>query len=64
MGKKCFICKKRKAKYPTIVYPLLEMEKEVELCCFCYRKYIKLKERYLHKAYLDLITFYEKGEKI
>lgn len=54
-GNKCYICEKKRAKYPTIIYPTLGVEKEVKMCWFCYRKYIKLKERYLHKAYLDLI---------
>lgn len=51
---KCYICRKKKAKYPTIIYPIMGMEKEVVMCCFCYKKYMKLKERYLFKAYLDL----------
>lgn len=51
MGKVCYFCNKRKAKYPTVIYPISRVEKEVELCCICYKKYLKLKERYLIKAY-------------
>ena len=51
MGKKCYFCNKRKPKYPTIVYPIVSVEKEVELCYICYRKYKKIKERFLAKAY-------------
>ena len=59
-NKKCHICEKKRAKYPTIIYPVAGVEKEVVLCAFCYKKYIKLKERYLSKAYIDLISFYAK----
>ena len=58
MGKKCYFCQKRKAKYPVVVYPILLMEKEVQLCSLCYRKYRKIKDRYLvkaHQAMVDLM---------
>jgi hypothetical protein len=60
VGKKCYFCEKRKAKYPTIIYPTILMEKEVELCSFCYKKYKKIKERYLVKAYETMIELNQK----
>ena len=55
MTKKCYFCEKRKAKYPMIVYPFIGIEKEVELCSFCYKKYKKIKENYLTKAYKEMM---------
>ena len=31
------------------------IEKDVEMCKVCYQKYMKLRERYLIKAYKDLV---------
>jgi hypothetical protein len=55
MTKKCYFCEKRKAKYPMIVYPFIGIEKDVELCSFCYKKYKKIKENYLTKAYKEMM---------
>ena len=55
MTKKCYFCEKRKAKYPMIVYPFIGIEKDVELWSFCYKKYKKIKENYLTKAYKEMM---------
>ena len=60
MGKKCYFCGKRRAKYPTIIYPAISAEKEVELCCICYKKYKKIKDRYLVKAYQAMVDLHTK----
>ena len=56
VGNKCYFCKKRKAKYATLVYPATGIEKEVELCSVCYKKYKKLKERALINTYYIMIN--------
>ena len=55
-----FLWKKTSAKYPTIIYPAISAEKEVELCCICYKKYKKIKDRYLVKAYQAMIDLHIK----
>ena len=62
MGKKCYFCEKRKAKYPMIVYPTILMEKEVELCSICYKKYRKIKDRFLAKAHETMLECIQKGK--
>ena len=62
MGKKCFFCEKRKAKYPTIVYSAPREEKEVELCCICYKKYKRLKEKALIKTYNIMTELTQQGK--
>jgi hypothetical protein len=57
VGNKCYFCEKRKAKYPTVVYPFSGMEKEVETCSICYKKYKKLKDKFLVKAHSLMIEF-------
>ena len=56
MGKKCYFCNKRKAKYPIIVYPYVGVEKEVEVCVFCYKRYKKMKDYALVKVFCDMVT--------
>lgn len=55
MGKKCYFCEKRKAKYPLIVYPYVGIEKEIEVCSFCFRKYKRMKDNALTKIYYSMI---------
>ena len=59
----CKVCGKRDAKFPATVKINVNMEKDVEMCKICYQKYMKLRERYLIKAYADLIEQNQKVNK-
>ena len=54
--KKCWCCEKRAARYPTLIYTVAVTAKEVELCPICYKRYSKLKERFLAKAYEAMLS--------
>lgn len=54
MGKKCEICKKRSPKYPVNVQTSNKEEKIIDMCWACNRKYMKLRTKYLVKAYEEL----------
>lgn len=56
MGKKCPICGKRHAKYPISIHPVHGIEKDIEVCSICVKKYKQIKERALVKAYYELIS--------
>ena len=51
----CKVCGKRHAKFPTVVKINSMIEKDIDMCKVCFQKYMKLRERYLIKAYDDLI---------
>lgn len=55
MNKICKVCGKRHAKFPVTVKINVLYEKDIEMCKVCYQKYMKLRERYMMKAYTDLI---------
>jgi hypothetical protein len=55
MVKICKVCGKRHSKFPVTVKISSMIEKDVEMCKVCYQKYMKLRERYLIKAYKDLV---------
>ena len=63
MDKVCKICSKRRAKFSTLVKINIRCEEEMSMCKICYQKYIKLKERYIIKAYSDLIEQSQKVNK-
>ena len=54
MRKKCAICDKRKSKYPVNVKTYNKEEKIIDMCWACNRKYMKLRTKYLVKAYEEL----------
>lgn len=54
MGKKCEVCKKRRPKYPVNICLSVKEEKIVNMCWACNRKYMKLRTKYLVKAYEEL----------
>lgn len=59
MGKKCDVCNKRRPKYPVNIYLSAREEKVVDMCWACNRRYMKLRTRYLVKAYAELTALYE-----
>lgn len=59
----CDICKKRRANFPMTVKTAAFVDKDMTLCGVCYKKYIKLKEQYLTKAYKDLVEHTQKVHK-
>jgi len=63
MDKVCKICSKRRAKFSALVKINIRCEEEMNMCKICYQKYIKLKERYIIKAYSDLIEQSQKVNK-
>ena len=54
MGKRCEICAKRSPKYPVNVQISSKKEQIIEMCWACNRKYMKLRAKYLVKAYEEL----------
>ena len=54
-NKKCEICTKRRARYFISVHPLYGTKKDMEVCSICIKKYKKIEERHLVKAYQDLV---------
>lgn len=54
-NKKCEICEKRRARYLISVHLSYDTKKDMEVCSICIKKYKKIEERYLVKAYQDLI---------
>ena len=64
MGAKvCPICGKRKSKVPVTVKTVVGIEKDIEMCIICATKYMKIRERFLIKAYQELIDTTKKVEK-
>ena len=59
----CKICGKRHAKFPATVKTNSLVDKDIEMCKLCFQKYMKLRERYLIKAYDDLIGQNKKVSK-
>ena len=59
MGNKCEVCNKRRTKYTIEAYIASGKQKPTELCWACYRRYMKLKERYLINAFIELKKPYE-----
>ena len=51
----CKVCGKRHSKFPATVKINTTIEKDILMCKICYQKYMKLRERYLIKAYNVLI---------
>lgn len=51
----CKVCGKRHSKFPVTIKNSQKIEKDIEMCKICYQKYMKLRERYIIKAYTDLI---------
>ena len=63
MDKICKVCRKRHAKFPVTVKVNAIFEQDTEMCKICYQKYMKLRERYMIKAYSDLIEQNQKVNK-
>jgi ribosome-binding protein aMBF1 (putative translation factor) len=58
----CNICSRRRAGFKTQVKVAPHKVKEMELCGICYKKYMKLREVYETKAYLELVELIDKGQ--
>ena len=56
----CEICKRRRAGFKEKVYISPRITIDMDLCGICSKKYKKLKDFYLAKAYQDMIEHYEK----
>jgi hypothetical protein len=54
VGKKCEVCKKRRPKYPVNIHLSAKEEKVIDMCWACNRRYMKLRTKYLVKAYEEL----------
>lgn len=52
----CTICNKRRAGFRIPVKTSPYIEKEMDLCGICYKKYIRLRETYAVKAYTDIVA--------
>lgn len=59
----CEVCRKRKGSFPLTVKMDKKQEKDIIACKFCCRKYMLLRERYLIKAYVDLVEQVQKVNK-
>lgn len=57
VGKKfCDICNKRRGNFSLTVKINRKQEKNIIVCKFCNQKYILLRERFLTKAYNELVN--------
>ena len=61
--KMCPICGKRKARVPVTIKPSIGAEQDTEMCIICVTKYMKIRERFLVKAYQELLDTTKKVEK-
>lgn len=52
----CAICEKRRAGFRIPIKTSPYIEKELDLCGICYKKYTKLRETYAVKAYIEVVT--------
>jgi thermostable 8-oxoguanine DNA glycosylase len=62
VGKKCEICNKRKSKYPVVVQVTTNSESILEMCWACHSRYLKLRRKYLVKAFEELLDIHQKVE--
>lgn len=64
VGKKfCNVCRKRRGLFPLTVKIGREQEKDIVVCKFCCQKYMKIREKYLIKAYAELLESVQKVNK-